>query len=285
MKKIGLLGLLLIIPALFGCDSQITMETYENADRYYVGSRTYYSRPRTLDIYWMSGTITLIESGDLNGVSVVEKNQLDPQCKVHSYYSDGTLSIKYMASGHKASINKEDKNLVVTYNNGSLDEVNIKIISGDLIYPYHSTYKTYIDSINSNINIDYMSCSTSTINISGGTTLIDTLSVRYLDLNISGGDVSINHVSSEIMECNIIGGRLNYVISNFTQGRFTISGGSVNLTYPEKGGWLTFSELLGGDVLINREYTIEFGRCLFGGDPNIYAYLEVRMRGGSLVVD
>ena len=72
-KSLGLLILGLLGLSLTSC---ISGEVYADADKYLAGDQTYDEYITSLDIDWVSGTLTLVEDETIEGVKIVEDTNL-----------------------------------------------------------------------------------------------------------------------------------------------------------------------------------------------------------------
>ena len=111
-----LLGTIILGAAALSLAACVSFDYYPDADKYLVGTQYYDGELKTLDIDWISGSVTLIQDETADQITVKEDNNLDDDRKVHSYFHDGILSVKYCKSGLRfGNVKSIDKQLFVTF--------------------------------------------------------------------------------------------------------------------------------------------------------------------------
>ncbi len=156
-------------------------ENYENAEAYQKGSFSYnaYDVYDEISINWISGKITLVETGE-DILKVTENSKkLDEDEKVHYLIENGKMILHYAQSGYSKEINEKYKEIVI--------EVPKKI-------------KISIHTVNANVEGNILQ--PSELEIDGVTT---NMHINQLYTNV----LNVNFVSGEIQISNLLTGKLN----------------------------------------------------------------------------
>ena len=136
--KLNVLILVMILPIfLAGCNFEfiadiplkMSQPTYENANEYLIGSQTY-NEVSSINIYWIAGDINIVQDENATEVTLVEENELENSKKVHSFFNEGVLEIKFWESGLKSWVKSNDKKITVT--TPVIDNINVEMFSGEL---------------------------------------------------------------------------------------------------------------------------------------------------------
>lgn len=85
---------------LCGCVSVVTFNTYENADKYEAGNKTFGSDVKKVEINWCCGEIKIVKSSACS-VSVCESGDADlpEEKRVHTYLEGDVLKIQFWNRG------------------------------------------------------------------------------------------------------------------------------------------------------------------------------------------
>lgn len=282
MKKFSLLSLILCIPLLSGC-GWTTMSVYADADKYLIGNQVFETNAKSIDVDWLSGTLTLVEDNTITGAKLEETtSKLIDEEKVHSYYyaESGLLSVKYMASGYTSKhFISDDKNLTLTYNPTEIYKINVNLTSGkfsaDSLTPSDKlevkmtsgdcnlnkvlTKETIIEETSGRINIKEINSSKIQSKLTSGSLTIDKTDVGNFDLNQTSGDATIK-------------------FNSLTKGNIKATSGSISATLPTDGGKVNFSKTT-GSLKVHREYNVINGQYVIGTGV---ALLDINITSGNV---
>ena len=259
--RLGLIILGLLALIFTSCGTH--MNTYPNSDKYLVGNQTYEGEMVNLDIDWISGKIFLIEDENVVGVKVEEETTLaDSKEQVHSYFDNGTLNIKFFASGHTRSSSAPfQKDLTVTYKPGLIN-LKIHLTSGEL----NAT------SINAT-NFD--------LDMTSGNAVIDNLVSEKANIDLTSGSVEFKSVSSKEFDVDLTSGTCLVKFVSIERASFDLTSGTVNMELPLEGGIVKVNKT-SGTVSARRECTINDNTYTFGSGS---ADIKVSMTSGKLIIN
>lgn len=218
------LGVIICSIFVFTACGGIYCEEYDDAKSYAVGDKTYSEKITSAEIYWMSGSVTVITS-DEQSASVIETgDELSENKKVRSIVKDGKIIVRFWASGYKDNVSDGEKNLTVTIPK-SID-VTINAKEADVSF--------------GNIEVKNLNVSTTT-----GKICADSVSAQTIDLNTDSGTVEIN-------------------IKTCSRADIETKSGNVSVKIPVvRGAWVTFSTKT-GKLITEKEYKEELGIYIFG---------------------
>lgn len=264
MKKLfrpmllGLLGL-----SLTGCTN---VGHYADADKYVAGSKEYNDIPTSLDIDWLSGNLTLVSDPNVVGVKITEDTNItDEGGLVHSYFDNGTLKIKFAASGYTfQSFPTLKKDLEVRYNPSDkpFELVNIDLTSGSL-------------------NIEEMKATKFELDMTSGKANIKTLFASETDIDLTSGSVSFETLATSKFESDLTSGSINVKFTEEVNGEFSLTSGSIDMTLPSDGGVVKVSKT-SGSVTTNRECSVDKDTYKFGDGKSD---IKVSMTSGKLTIN
>lgn len=261
MKKlfaIATLGLLSL--SVTGCGTR--MGFYPDADKYVVGNQNYEAEVQTIDIDWISGKVILVEDDTIEGIKVEEEtNTTIPQEQVHSYLNEGTLFIKYFASGYMhRGFSVIKKELTVTYKPG-ISKINIDLTSGSLTAEKITSQEVNLDMTSGNAKIGEMVAD-------------------KVDTDLTSGEIEITKLNAKELDSDMTSGTFTVGFSAIEKAHFDLTSGKINMTLPEDGGKVKVSKT-SGSVKTERECTISDNVYTFGtGEADI----RVSVTSGTLKI-
>ena len=282
MKKFRLFALILALPFLTCCRGHITMGLYLNADKYLVGNQVYEGTVSKIDVDWISGQVTLNPSYEVNGVEIAEENNLDEKSKVHSYFVDGVIYLKFMASGHRAVIDEKDKHVLLTYNPSAIEDINIHLTSGKLVGTTIAAINDIdIGLTSGRVEIDSLNAKKVKIDVTSGYTLVNEIKSEELTATMTSGTIITKNVDTKTYSGHSTSGTLETSFTNLETGDIHFTSGTLKLTMPQSGGKVIVDKT-SGSVTTNRECTIEGSTYKFGEGT---AVINVGMTSGRIVID
>ena len=229
ISLLSLLGLSLTSCTYYG--------TYADADKYLVGDQAYTGELKELDIDWVSGEVTLVEDTTSAEIKIVEESDVEliEAEKVHSYFNEGVLKIKYWESGHKShSFISRNKHIYVTY--PSLEKLTVDLTSGKFDAKKVTASDIKVNLTSGSVDLDEVSCETMTTNITSGSVNIDKITCNTYESNLTSGSVTIGSSTANEMT-------------------FKVTSGKVDLAIPESGATISFTKTSGSLKLDRQDYT------------------------------
>ena len=243
--KLGKKLLAIAILPLMGLSltSCTSMGIYADADKYLVGTQEYSGELKDLDIDWISGQVTLIEDSAATSISVKEENDLPDEKKVHSYFHDGTLNIKYWKSGLRARfIESYKKHLYVTF--PSLENLNVDLTSGTLFADKITAKKVNIDLTSGSMELGNIKCDAINADLTSGSITVDNLDTETGDFDCTSGKIKIKESKADSLS-------------------FSLTSGSVDLKIPEDAT-VKFSKVSGSYNSVREGYTKDENKYTYG---------------------
>jgi hypothetical protein len=260
-KQIALIGLFSLMSiSLTGCGTHVGY--YANADKYLAGNQTYEEEISSIDIDWISGSVTLVEDETVTGVKVEEVTDLTKEKEwVHSYIDNGKLMIKFFASNTWCSkMFGYTKELTVTYHPG-LESVNVDLTSGSL----------KAESITAtDVNIDMTS----------GKANVNKIVADSVDVDLTSGDIEIKDITAKEFDADLTSGTITVGFTSINKGSFDLTSGKINMTLPSDGGTVKVSKT-SGSVSTERECSVNNSTYKFGSGA---AQIDVSMTSGKLII-
>ena len=233
-KKVFITLLSLLGLSLTSCTNY---GTYADADKYLVGDQTYTGVLKELDIDWVSGQVTLIEDITSLEIKIVEESDIEliEAEKVHSYFNEGVLKIKYWESGHTShSFIPKNKHIYVTY--PALEKLTVDLTSGKF-----DSKKVTASDIK--------------VNLTSGSVDLDEVVCESMITNVTSGSVNIDKITCNTYEANLTSGSVTIGASIANEMTFKVTSGNVDLTIPESGATVSFTKTSGSLRLDRQDYT------------------------------
>ena len=283
MKKVLIFIFLLgIISILSGCVNIFTVDYYNDSDKYVVGSLDYQVELYTLDIDWVFGKVTLIEDENATKISIKEENELPDTIKVHSYFTDGTLYVKFGEAGYKGSgIKSSEKNLEITYKN--LNDINIKLTSGTLVAEKINATNANIVITSGSINIDTINASILDIKLTSGKITLDNAVVTDLNVDMASGSFIVSSLSCDSIDCVQTSGNCNIGLKECRKGDLKETSGSITLTIPEDTKTKIILNKTSGSLRTDKTFTRVDNEYTFGPiDKDITSTITIKVTSGSV---
>ena len=255
---LGLLGLMVL--SLTSCGTHVGH--YANADKYLAGNQTYTEEITSLDIDWISGSVTLVEDETITGVKVEEVTDLEKEKEwVHSYIDNGKLMIKFFASNTWCSkMFGYTKELTVTYHPG-LESVNVNLTSGSLKAESITAKEVDIDMTSGKANINKIAADS-------------------VDVDLTSGDIEIKDITAKDFDADLTSGTITVGFTSINKGSFDLTSGKINMTLPSDGGTVKVSKT-SGNVSTERECSVNNSTYKFGSGA---AQIDVSMTSGKLII-
>ena len=172
--------------ASFGIGSFITGESYPNAANYQTGAFTYHTDEVTsLEIYWRSGEVEVIESDSAELSARESGGELPEDSAMHYLLEDGTLRIRFCESGAAIQVHPNDKRLTIEVPKG----IDLSI---------HTT--------SAPIKADTLEKNSILISAHSGRTALGTVNAGSVDLSSSSGSIRADSIVTQTLKCNTSSG-------------------------------------------------------------------------------
>ena len=276
-KSLGLLILGLLGLSLTSC---ISGEVYADADKYLAGDQTYEENITSLDIDWVSGTLTLVEDENIDGVKIVEDTNLTRESElVHSYLHDGKLNIHFFASGHTSFGMKIRKDLTVTYHPG-LSNLKVDITSGTFNAETLTADKVSIDMTSGSSNIGSIISQEVDVDFTSGNLKIGRVSTNGFDAELTSGKLNVQHITANSFNVDMTSGDMKVGFDEISKASFEITSGSIDMSLPEAGGKVRVNKT-SGSVKTERQCSVSDNLYTFDEGS---ADIKVEMTSGKLTI-
>lgn len=254
---------------------------YDDADKYLVGNQTYNENITSLDIDWVSGTLTIVEDETISGVKIEEETNLTNEKElVHSYLDNGELKIKFFASGYsKSGFRSFKKNLTLTYHPGITD-LEIGLTSGTFNANSLTADKVDVDLTSGTANINTITATEVDVDLTSGSANIDKITANEVDVDFTSGRATINHIDANEFDSDMTSGSMTVAFDKVNKASFGLTSGSIDMTLPSDGGTVKVNKT-SGSVNAIRECTISNNIYTFGEGS---ADIDVGMTSGKLII-
>ena len=252
MKKL----VVLLFPFLLASCS--VMGVYENAEKYVSGSQEYEGELKTLNVNWVSGTVTLVEDESAAKISVKEDNELDEGQRVYTYFHDNTLDVQYAASGYIGRIDSNQKNLVITYKPG-LEKLNVSITSG--LFRANTIHANEMN-----------------VSLTSGRTEIDNVEVATINVSSTSGSVTLGNVKTQKLNSSFTSGSFTVNFEELKEASLHGTSGYIALRLPETGGSVHVSQT-SGKTHTHRDGKLIDGTYVFGDGS---AKVDISLTSGTV---
>lgn len=257
MKKFKL-GLLIAsaaaaLTALAGCVSFQINSTYDNADKYSAGNKTFTEEITEIDLNWSSGKV-YVSTHDENTVTVTEENtdKLEDSKKVHTWLDGKVLHIQFCKSGEVSVLRSTEKNLEVKLPknvkltsfkyNGSSAETSFENIDTDTFKADSSsgkldirgcTSKEYdLETSSGEIYLDSKNESDMvTAEASSGDIELILGTVKSLNVSTSSGEITVDAESVKDLDTDSSSGDKSIRIGSADTVKSDASSGKTKMTF------------------------------------------------------
>lgn len=214
-KILLLLTLILALALLTGCrfssalgpGSWITGESYPHAEAYRTGSFSCSADAVTaVEIDWRSGAVEIIES-DRAELSVRESGSgLPEDAAMHYSLENGTLRIRFCASGARIRVRDSDKRLTVEVPQG---------------------IALCVQTTSAPISADTLTQHSILLSARSGGIQLGTVSADSIDLSASSGGIRTERMDARTLSCHTSSGSLRLGVLTFDTAALDTSSGAV----------------------------------------------------------
>ena len=214
---------------LCGCVSVVTFNTYENADKYEAGNKTFGSDVKKVEINWCCGEIKIVKSS-ASSVSVCESGDADlpEEKRVHTYLDGDVLKIQFWKSGLSSSVDSDKKHLTVELPDG----VDIKINNTSAVISAEALNTDNVEIITASGGIsvgNISSCNVRVVSTSGGIS-IESISSDDANIISTSGRIQIENADiADVFDCGSVSGSVNVGSLKALQVDISSNSGSINI--------------------------------------------------------
>lgn len=273
--------------AFYGCNTinlPISLGKYDNADLYLIGDQTYEGELTAIDIEWACGKVDVIPDDNATQISVKEesKNEIVDDQKVHTYFHDGVLMIKFWKSEYKGDIKGENKQLTVTYPATALSEMNVKLASGTCNIDSVEADKTKLDIASGSVSVNSVKGNTFELNLASGSINVTELKTEKLTTNLASGNFKVKTCDTNDFALSIMSGSVEIDFSTLSSATVNMTSGKTQIGIPSGGATLSL-EKTSGSFKTELEYEKNGKDYVFGnGEAKITAHL---VSGNIIITD
>lgn len=226
---------------------------YENADKYVAGDISYKTdKINRIDVSWVSGEVNIeVWDGDEISVSEAGNTNGDEEQKVHSAIIDGTLMIKFAASG-KIKTNMSGKQLTVKVPaKAKLSVTEVDAVSADVsIGAGLGSDVLSVESVSGGITVKKFSGSEIDVGSTSGNIKIDSASVVKAEVGSVSGDVRINDSDVVSLDVETVSGEIYYSAASAKTMKSIDAesvSGDIKILLPEDAGFEAKLSSVSGD--------------------------------------
>lgn len=304
-SKIIVLLLCLILPVFIaGCDCRliknfptlVAQSKYEDADNYVIGEKTY-KDVKEINVDWILGDINIIQVNNTDTVAITESGELEDAKKVHTYFSDGILSVKFWESGLKSFVKASDKSLTLVI--PTLDKLNIKMTSGQIISEdivLNGDFELSMTSgeikvntiVSQNFNLKMTSgdieltsikANDVDIQLTSGDVEISDIEANNVNVKFTSGDVDISQISAKDCNVKMTSGDLDLGFNYAEKINIEGTSGSYDVKLPENATLIV--DKVTGSFKSKRDGNFVDNKYIFGSG---LCYVKIKYTTGSLVI-
>lgn len=248
MKKFCMaLMMLILCVALVGCAGGVVGYNYENADRYRAGGASVSGRVTELDVSWLSGEVTVAyHDGKDVLLSESANRTMKEEEQLHWWLDDGTLYVKYAASGLR-EMKRLDKRLTVLLPEGMqlsgakinsvsadvevmglcADTIRLNTVSGGAVISANGAEQIIIDTVSGNVQAEAGAADTIRLNTVSGDAVIGVEAADQITIDSVSGDVRVNARKANAIKADSTSGKVHICLpegTGFTAKVDTVSG-------------------------------------------------------------
>lgn len=259
-RRLCLIPALLLFPlALTSCSAY---GVYANADKYLIGTQEYSDAPNTISIEWVSGKITLVEDESIQGAKVEESNSLKDEEKVHSYFNNSELDIRFCQSGYVklSSIDRLQKNLILTYR-PSTTKLNVSLTSGRLV-------------------AESITAKEANIAITSGQAEINSWKAETANISLTSGMAAIRAIDANSFKGSYTSGSFDLGFEKIAQASISGTSGATTITLPQDGG-VVATNVTSGRVFADGDYKRDDKKYIYGDGKSQFS---VNVTSGTITI-
>ena len=233
-KILLLLTLILALALLTGCrfsfalgpGSWISGESYPHAEAYRTGSFSCSADAVTaVEIDWRSGAVEIVES-DRAELNVRESGSgLPEDAAMHYSLENGTLRIRFCASGARIRVRDSDKRLTVEVPQGIA--LCVQTTSAPISADTLTQHSILLSARSGGIQLGTVSADRIDLSTSSGGIRLGTVSADSIDLSASSGGIQTERMDARTLSCHTSSGSLRLGVLTVDTAALDTSSGAV----------------------------------------------------------
>ena len=220
---------LLIVTAFSGCNFYM----YRNGDLYSYGNTEIEKTVNKLDVEWASGAVR-VEYYDGTTVSVSEtaNKELIERTSLHYYLDEnGTLNIKYAASGATGTLNLHKELTVLLPNGYELAKLDIGSSSAEVTVNGISVREAEIGTSSGKINAVLSGSDSAELSSSSGNIAAELTDVDSIEIETSSGGVLLTTAGcTDMLDAETTSGKIDLTLENVKKLNAESSSGDMRIT-------------------------------------------------------
>ena len=286
-KILLLLTLILALALLTGCrfssalglGSWITGESYPHAESYRTGSFSCSADAVTaVEIDWRSGAVEIVES-DRAELSVRESGSgLPEDAAMHYSLEDGTLRIRFCASGARIRVRDSDKRLTVEVPQGIV--LCVQTTSAPISADTLTQHSILLSARSGGIQLGTVSADSIDLSTSSGGIRTERTDARTLSCHTSSGSLRLGVLTVDTAALETSSGAVAAELDAVAQLDVRTSSGRTQLSLPGSGAEVAYTAG-SGRLRTARAYERKGDLYVFGGGE---ARITVASGSGNLEV-
>ncbi|MGN1019046.1 MAG: DUF4097 family beta strand repeat-containing protein [Aristaeellaceae bacterium] len=277
---VGLLGLTgCQLQLSLGADSWITEDCYPHAESYQAGSFTCRAQDvARVEIDWRCGEVELVQT-DGEELQVRESGEgLSQEMAMHHLLEDGTLRIRFCASGASIHVSSDDKRLTVEVPRGVA--LTVRATSAAVRAEALEQDSVTISTLSGGIALGTVVAGSVDLSSSSGQIRADSVTAPTLTGNTSSGAFRIGQLLTDTASIATSSGAVELSLAGTPQLTIRTASGRTVLNLPEGGAEIAFSAQ-SGSLRTARAFDRQGDRLIFADGK---AQISVHSASGNLEI-
>ncbi len=224
-------------------------KNYSDKEKYTAGNFEYEaSKISEIDLNWVSGSITLVES-DSDTLSVYENGtELNEHQKLHWKIENNVLTIHFCESGYVGDFIGENKKLTVELPKNI--DVCVSSVSAGVFAETLEQKVVDIDMVSGDVVINKVICPDISIVGVSGEVELNNVTSDEVEINVVSGDVKALLASCDRLDIESVSGKIEVTSSNARKMTFNTVSGKVLLTLNNLGATVS-TKTTSGDINVD----------------------------------
>ena len=250
-------------PSALGAGSWITGESYPHAEGYQTGSFSYCADAVTaVEIDWRSGAVEIVES-DRAELRVRESGSgLPAASAMHYMLEDGTLRIRFCASGARIRVQDSNKRLTVEVPRDIA--LSVRTTSAPITADTLTQHSVLISARSGGIRLGTVSADSIDLSASSGGIRTERMDARTLSCHSSSGSLRLGTLTAATAALDTSSGAVAAELDAVAQLDVRTSSGRTQLSLPGNGAEVAYAAG-SGRLHTARAYERKGDLYVFGG--------------------
>lgn len=227
-------------PSALGAGGWITGESYPHAEGYQTGSFSYCADAVTaVEIDWRSGAVEIVES-DRAELRVRESGSgLPAASAMHYMLGDGTLRIRFCASGARIRVQDSDKRLTVEVPQDIA--LSVRTTSAPITADTLTQHSVLISARSGGIRLGTVSADSIDLSSSSGAIRAESIAARTLSCHSSSGSLRLGTLTAATAELDTSSGVVAATLAAVAQLDVRTASGKTQLSLPRDGAEIAYT--------------------------------------------